>query len=121
MGQIVIEKEGLKLTDLKAYEAEGGYSALQKSLSMNPIDIINEIKRSGLRGRGGSGFPTWKKWEMVHAQKEKERYVVCNASESEPGTYKDRFLIQRVPHKLIEGIIIASYTMGFMNCLWELP
>jgi len=112
MGQIVIETEGLKLTDLKAYEAKGGYSTLRKALSMNPIDIINEIKISGLRGRGGSGFPTGKKWEMVYGQKEKERYLVCNAGESEPGTYKDRFLIQRVPHKLLEGIIIASYTVG---------
>jgi len=112
MGKVVIQTEGVKLTNLSEYEEKGGYSALRKALEMPPTEIINEVKGSGLRGRGGSGFPTGKKWEMVYGQRDTKRYVACNASESEPGTYKDRFLIQRVPHKLLEGILIASYVMG---------
>ena len=99
------------LATLEVYERRGGYSALRKALSMTPAQVLSELEASGLRGRGGAGFAMGKKVSFLpHGQIEK--YLVCNADESEPGTFKDRELMQKSPHMLIEGIIIASYAAG---------
>jgi NADH:ubiquinone oxidoreductase subunit F (NADH-binding) len=102
--------------DLAAYEKLGGYEALRKAVAgLAPADIVEEVKRSNLRGRGGAGFPTGKKWEMALAKRGRVKYVCCNASEGEPGTLKDRHLIRANPHLLIEGVMIAAYTVGRMK------
>src|SRR5205085_9525833 len=94
---------------LETYVANDGYKALEKALKqMTPETILEEMKQSNLRGRGGAGFPTGMKWSFVPKQSVKPRYIVCNADESEPGTCKDRLLIQNDPHQLIEGILIAG-------------
>ncbi|HEX2027277.1 MAG TPA: NADH-quinone oxidoreductase subunit NuoF [Nitriliruptorales bacterium] len=92
---------------LDGYERTGGYRAVRKALEMEPTDIINVVKDSGLRGRGGAGFSTGMKWSFMPAAPVRPSYFICNADESEPGTYKDRWLLERDPHLLIEGIIIA--------------
>ena len=79
---------------------------------MSPDDVIAEVKKSALRGRGGAGFPTGMKWSFVPKDSPKPKYVVCNADESEPGTFKDRYLMERDPHMLIEGMLIAAYALG---------
>jgi len=98
--------------DLDSYKAMGGYSALKKALDNEPTASIEEIKKSGLRGRGGAAFPTGIKLEMVIKNDEKERYIVCNADEGEPGTFKDRFIMMHLPYQLLEGITIAAYMVG---------
>ncbi|MEO5656560.1 MAG: NADH-ubiquinone oxidoreductase-F iron-sulfur binding region domain-containing protein [Nitrospiria bacterium] len=99
--------------DLEAYERQGGYEALRKAVAgISPVDLVDAVKRSGLRGRGGAGFSTGKKWEMALGKRGKVKYVCCNASEGEPGTLKDRFLIKANPHLIIEGVILAAYTVG---------
>jgi NADH-quinone oxidoreductase subunit F len=91
----------------------GAYDALKKVLdSMTPEQVIEEVKKSALRGRGGAGFPTGMKWSFVPKDSPKPKYVVCNADESEPGTFKDRYLMERDPHMLIEGMLIAAYALG---------
>jgi NADH-quinone oxidoreductase subunit F len=98
---------------LDVYRRNGGYEALRKVLDgMSPDDVIGELKKSALRGRGGAGFPTGMKWSFVPKDSPKARYVVCNADESEPGTFKDRYLMERDPHMLIEGMLIAAYALG---------
>ncbi|GBC95136.1 NADH-quinone oxidoreductase subunit F [bacterium HR16] len=94
---------------LEVYEQHGGYSALRKALGMTRQQVIDEVKASGLRGRGGAGFPAWIKWNGIPKDESKPHYVQCNADEGEPGTFKDRELMMRHPHQLIEGIIIAGY------------
>src|SRR5213595_1376033 len=95
------------------YRRHGGHQSSSKVLdSMSPDDVINEVKKSALRGRGGAGFPTGMKWSFVPKDSPKEKYVVCNADESEPGTFKDRYLMERDPHLLIEGMLIAAYALG---------
>ncbi len=89
-----------------------GYSAAKKALTMNQDDIINEVKKSNLRGRGGAGFPTGMKWGFIPKQATKPKYLVCNADESEPGTFKDRDIMRYTPHLLIEGMVIAAYAIG---------
>ncbi len=89
-----------------------GYTALKKALGMAPDDVINEVKKSNLRGRGGAGFPTGVKWSFIPKQAQKPKYVVVNADESEPGTFKDRDLMRYTPHLLIEGIAIAAHAIG---------
>jgi NADH-quinone oxidoreductase subunit F len=101
---------------LKVYQETGGYKSLKKALTMTQDDIINEVKASALRGRGGAGFPTGMKWSFVPRQSPKQKYVVCNADESEPGTFKDRYLLERDPHSLIEGMLIAAYALGSEAC-----
>jgi len=97
---------------LASYRARGGYTALEKVLrEMTPEKLIDEIKASGLRGRGGAGFPTGMKWGFVPKDNPKPKYVVCNADESEPGTFKDRLLIEKDPHAIVEGTIIAAYAI----------
>lgn len=100
------------LTDLESYFGQGGYKPLKKALALKPAEIIEEVKKSGLRGRGGAGFPTGLKWSFIPAGAEGPRYLVCNADESEPGTFKDRELIRRNPHALIEGMAIAGFAIG---------
>ena len=99
--------------DLDTYLENGGYEALAKALKkLSPGDVIDEVKKSGLRGRGGAGFPTGRKWERVATHPAGERHLVCNAGEHEPGTFKDRYLLKTNPHQLLEGILIASYAIG---------
>jgi NADH-quinone oxidoreductase subunit F len=97
---------------LKVYRETGGYKSLEKALGMTPDAIIQEVKDSALRGRGGAGFPTGMKWSFVPKDSPKQKYIVCNADESEPGSFKDRYLMQYDPHSMIEGMIIAAYTLG---------
>ena len=97
---------------LKVYQETGGYASLRKALQMAPADVIEEVKKSSLRGRGGAGFPTGMKWSFVPKDSPKPKYVVCNADESEPGTFKDRYLLERDPHALIEGMVIAGHALG---------
>lgn len=97
--------------DLRAYEKAGGYQGFRKALQMAPKDVTGEVKESGLKGRGGAGFPTGLKWSFtpIGPDAPKPKYVVCNADEMEPGTFKDRLLMERDPHQLIEGVLIAGY------------
>lgn len=99
---------------LESYLSVNGYSSLKKILSENisPIDIINEVKLSALRGRGGAGFLTGLKWSFISKDIPGQKYVVCNSDEGEPGTFKDRDIMRYNPHQLIEGMIIAGYVMG---------
>src|SRR5918912_168874 len=98
---------------IDVYRRNGGYEAIKKVLNgMSPDDVISEVKKSALRGRGGAGFPTGMKWSFVPKDSPKAKYVVCNADESEPGTFKDRYLMERDPHMLIEGMLIAAYALG---------
>lgn len=97
---------------LRVYESQGGYRALKRALrEMTPEKMIEEVKASGLRGRGGAGFPTGVKWGFVPRESPKPKYVICNADESEPGTFKDRLLIEKDPHAVIEGTILAAYAI----------
>ncbi len=100
------------ITSIDVFLAHDGYKALAKALKMKPEEVINEVKNSGLRGRGGAGFNTGMKWSFVPRQSPKPKYVACNADESEPGTCKDRPLMEYDPHQLLEGIAIAGYAIG---------
>lgn len=99
---------------LKSYESVGGYKMLRKILKekTSSENIINEIKESSLRGRGGAGFPTGLKWSFIPRDKQGQKYVICNSDESEPGTFKDRDILRFNPHQVLEGIAIACYTLG---------
>jgi NADH:ubiquinone oxidoreductase subunit F (NADH-binding) len=99
-------------SSIDSYLANDGFVALDKAVNMTPAEVIDEIKKSGLRGRGGAGFPTGLKWEMTNKTPGDEKYVLCNADEGEVGTFKDRYIIQNDPFSLVEGIAIASYTVG---------
>jgi NADH-quinone oxidoreductase subunit F len=94
------------------YVAGGGYVAARKALSMTPAQIIDEASRANLRGLGGAGFPTGKKWSFIPKTSPKPRYLVVNADEGEPGTFKDRYILERDPHALLEGMVIAAYAIG---------
>ena len=95
------------------YRKNGGYASVEKALkTMTPEAVVEEVKKSGLRGRGGAGFPTGMKWSFLAKPPGVPRYLVCNADESEPGTFKDRYLMERIPHFLIEGMITSSYALG---------
>lgn len=97
---------------LASYLESGGYRALEKALGMNPADIVQAVKQSGLRGRGGAGFPTGVKWSFIPRETEERVYLCCNADESEPGSFKDREIIERDPHQIIEGMAIAARAVG---------
>lgn len=114
MERILLRNIGVENSHtLAAYRAQGGYRGWEKALrKMTPGEVIEEVKSSGLRGRGGAGFPTGMKWGFVPKESPKPKYVVCNADESEPGTFKDRLLIEKDPHAIIEGTAIASYAIG---------
>jgi NADH-quinone oxidoreductase subunit F len=97
---------------LGVYRELGGYKALEKALKMQPGEVVEEVKKSGLRGRGGAGFPTGMKWGFIAKPEGVPRHLVCNADESEPGTFKDRFLMEKKPHIHVEGMILSSYALG---------
>lgn len=102
--------EGIRYYD--AYRKHGGYRSVEKALKMTPEEIVEEVKKSGLRGRGGAGFPTGMKWSFLAKPEGVPRHLVCNADESEPGTFKDRYLMEFLPHLLIEGLIVSSFALG---------
>ena len=89
-----------------------GYEGLRKALTLQPNEIIEQVKASGLRGRGGAGFPTGLKWQFVLKDTPKPKYIACNADESEPGTFKDRAILEGDPFALIESMTIAGYAIG---------
>src|SRR6185295_141426 len=89
-----------------------GYTAVKKAFGMSQDDVINEVKKSNLRGRGGAGFPTGMKWGFIPKQSTKPKYLVCNADESEPGTFKDRDIMRYTPHLLIDGMVIGGHAIG---------
>ena len=99
---------------LKAYEERGGYKAIRKIVDdkLTPDAVIAEVKKSALRGRGGAGFPTGLKWSFMPKNFTGQKYIVCNSDEGEPGTFKDRDIIRYNPHALIEGMMIAGYSIG---------
>jgi NADH-quinone oxidoreductase subunit F len=106
-----IDVPGIETLDV--YRKHGGYTSVEKALkTMTPDAVMEEVKKSGLRGRGGAGFPAGLKWSFLDRKSDKPRYLVCNADESEPGTFKDRYLMERIPHMLIEGMITSSYALG---------
>jgi NADH-quinone oxidoreductase subunit F len=106
-----INVEGINT--FETYRKMGGYRSVEKALkTMTPEEVVEEVKKSGLRGRGGAGFPTGLKWSFLAKPEGKPRYLVCNADESEPGTFKDRVLMEKIPHALIEGMITSSYALG---------
>ena len=96
--------------DLEGYKKYGGYTVLPRALKMNPQDIVEAVKISGLRGRGGAGFPTGVKWAFLPDNNQK-RYLICNADEGEPGTFKDRMMMEKAPHQLIEGMVISAFAI----------
>jgi len=99
--------------DIEAYIARGGYEAIKKALSdMSPEGVIEEIKVSGLAGRGGAGFPTWFKWNAARSNAGEKKYLICNADEGDPGAFMDRAVIESDPHNLIEGMLIGAYAIG---------
>jgi NADH:ubiquinone oxidoreductase subunit F (NADH-binding) len=99
--------------DITEYIARGGYRALYKTLyEMKPQRVIDEVKASGLKGRGGAGFPTGLKWEFCFKARGSEKYIICNADEGDPGAYMDRAVLEGDPHSVIEGMIIGAYAMG---------
>src|SRR5215831_14743958 len=98
--------------DIDCYLRDGGYDQLKKAVTMSRVDILNEVKTSALRGRGGAGFPTGVKWSFIKADERKPVYLICNADESEPGTFKDRYIIHQDPHQLLEGILISCYALN---------
>ena len=102
--------EGIRFYDV--YRRNGGYTSVEKAFKMSPTEIVEEVKKSGLRGRGGAGFPTGLKWSFLAKPEGVPRYLVCNADESEPGTFKDRYLMEFLPHLLLEGLIVSSFALG---------
>jgi len=111
--RIVLERAGLIDPNIEDYITHDGYSALGKALTqMTPQDVIAEIKNSGLKGRGGAGFPTGLKWGFVANAPGEKKYVICNADESEPGTFKDRVMLEGDPHSIVEAMAIAGYAVG---------
>ena len=115
--KLLLEKAGIEgIKNYEVYRNNGGYAVVEQAFKMAPADIIEEVKKSGLRGRGGAGFPTGLKWSFLAKPEGVPRYLVCNADESEPGTFKDRYLMEVLPHLFIEGLIISSYALGANTC-----
>ena len=98
--------------DIDCYVKNGGYAELKKALGMKPEEIIDEVKKANLRGRGGAGFPCGVKWSFIRRDDGKPHYITCNGDESEPGTFKDRYILHNDPHQLIEGMAIAAYALN---------
>ena len=98
--------------DVSSYVRKGGFEALKKARKIGPEKVIGEVKASGLRGRGGAGFPCGAKWDMARSAKGDEKFLICNADEGEVGTFKDRYIIRHDPFSLLEGIGIAAYAIG---------
>jgi len=112
--RIVLERAGrIDPENIEEFIAEDGYQALGKALSeMTPEQVIETIEKSGLQGRGGAGFPTGRKWKFVRLAKGEKKYIICNADESEPGTFKDRIVLEGDPHTILEAMAIAGYALG---------
>jgi NADH-quinone oxidoreductase subunit F len=101
------------INTFEVYRKMGGYTAVEKALkTMTPEEVVEEVKKSGVRGRGGAGFPMGMKWSFLAKPEGVPRYLVCNADESEPGTFKDHYLMREIPHLLIEGMIVSSFALG---------
>lgn len=98
--------------DLEGYVSSGGFSGLKKALQMAPAEVIRVIEASGLRGRGGAGFPTGTKWSFAAKEQGKEKYIIANADEGEPGTFKDRYIMERAPFRFLEGLMIGALAIG---------
>jgi len=111
--------------EIDHYIANGGYAALVKALQMEPVEIIGEVSRSGLRGMGGAGFPTGQKWEICHSAPGRPKYVICNGDEGDPGAFMDRAVLESDPHSVVEGMIIAGYAVsaryGYIYIRTEYP
>ncbi len=106
-----IDVPGIETYDV--YRKQGGYTAVEKAIkTMSPEGVVEEVKKAGIRGRGGAGFPMGMKWSFLAKPEGVPRYLVCNADESEPGTFKDHYLMKNIPHLLIEGMIVSSYALG---------
>lgn len=99
-------------TDIDCYLRDGGYQQLKQALTMSRTDIVNKVKNSGLRGRGGAGFSCGLKWSFIKPDEKRPVYLICNADESEPGTFKDRYIIHEDPHQLLEGMLISCYALN---------
>ena len=111
--RVVLEHCGhIDAESIEEYIATGGYTALSNALQMKPLEVCNTIDESGLRGRGGGGFPVGKKWKQVLSQEAEPKYVVCNGDEGDPGAFMDRSIMEGDPHKMIEGMLIAGYATG---------
>lgn len=112
--KLLLEHDNVSgIASYSVYREKGGYRSVEKALKqMTPDAIVEEVKKSGLRGRGGAGFPTGLKWSFLAKPPGVPRYLVCNADESEPGTFKDRYLMERIPHLLVEGMITSSFALG---------
>lgn len=112
--KLLLEKVNIPgIETFEVYRREGGYKSVEKALKeMTPEAMVEEVKKSGLRGRGGAGFPTGMKWSFLAKPEGVPRHLVCNADESEPGTFKDRYLMEKLPHLLIEGMIVSSIALG---------
>lgn len=112
-------------TNLNHYIANKGYSGIKKAFQLNSQEVIDKVKESGLRGRGGAGFPTWQKWQFCKDQENETNYLICNADEGDPGAFMNRSLIEGDPHSLIEGMLIAAYAIGantgYIYCRAEYP
>jgi NADH-quinone oxidoreductase subunit F len=99
-------------TDIDHYIANGGYTGLKAALGMTQIEVIDEVSKSGLRGRGGAGFPTGQKWRFCHNASGSQKYIICNADEGDPGAFMDRAVLEGDPHAVLEGMLIGAYAMG---------
>ena len=117
--RLVLKRCGhIDAEDIHEYIASGGYQSLAKALfDMKPDDIVNEIYESNLRGRGGGGFRAGTKWKQVASQQEKERYVVCNGDEGDPGAFMDCAVMEGIPHQMIEGMLIAAYAVQALSLI----
>jgi NADH-quinone oxidoreductase subunit F len=111
--------------NIKHYIAKKGYSGLYNALQMKNVEVIEKVKLSGLRGRGGAGFPTWMKWQFCIDSEENDKYLICNADEGDPGAFMNRSLLESDPHSVLEGIVIAAYAIGakvgYIYCRAEYP
>ncbi|MCX7796855.1 MAG: NAD(P)H-dependent oxidoreductase subunit E, partial [bacterium] len=111
--RIVLRNMGIiNPESIEEYIAREGYEALAKALTMTPEEVIDTVKRSGLRGRGGAGFPTGLKWELTRKAKGSPKYVICNGDEGDPGAFMDRSILEGDPHSVIEGMMIVGYAVG---------
>ena len=111
-GVWLLPPHGQSLADIDAYRAIGGYASLPRILGRSPADVIEVVKESGLRGRGGACFPTGLKWSFMPPPGDVPRYIACNSDESEPGTFKDRQILERNPHQLVEGLVIMGHAIS---------
>jgi NADH-quinone oxidoreductase subunit F len=112
-------------TNIQHYLAKEGYTGFINALKLTPVEIIKNMEKSGLRGRGGAGFPTWQKWKLCRESDSETKYLICNADEGDPGAFMNRSLLESDPHSVLEGILIAGYVIGakeaYIYCRTEYP